>query len=62
MTNIQIGSYCDGVQQSESAGGIFDVINPATGQVIAHEMMGDVATTDRIVKSSRQAFEGTTHC
>jgi phenylacetaldehyde dehydrogenase len=39
------------------SGKTFDVINPATGQVIAQAAAGDASDIDAAVKAARQAFE-----
>lgn len=40
-----------------ASGKMFDVINPATGEVIAHAAEGDKEDIDRAVQAARRAFE-----
>ena len=41
----------------DAAGGAFEVVNPATGEVIAREAICDAAEVGRAVESSERAFE-----
>ena len=56
MDLIQVGPVIDGKQLTEAGGNTFDVINPATGEVIAKETCCDEAAVGRIVESSDRAF------
>ncbi len=54
---INIGPFLDGEELHDGGGGTCDVLNPATGQVIAKQSCCDDACVDRIVQSSARAFE-----
>jgi acyl-CoA reductase-like NAD-dependent aldehyde dehydrogenase len=47
----------DGAKLSATGGGFHDVVNPATGEVIAREACCDSADVDKIVVSSKKAFD-----
>src|SRR5688572_10170562 len=47
-----------GERVSALEGKTFDVVNPATGQVIGSAPLGDRADVDRAVDAARKAFEG----
>src|SRR5262245_11060974 len=51
------GLFIDGQWVPAQSGKTFDVINPATGQVIAKCAAGDAADIDAAVKAARKAFE-----
>jgi len=51
-----VGPIVDGKELRSAGGATFEVINPATGQIIAQEACCDEATTATIVKSSARAF------
>ena len=51
------GLFINGEWQAARSGKTFDVINPATGQVIAKAAAGDAADIDLAVKAARKAFE-----
>ena len=56
MATIQVEPLLDGKPLAKAGGDPVDVINPATGQVIARQMCCDTAAVNRIVESSHQAF------
>ena len=47
-----------GEQVDAADGQTFDVMNPATGEVIAHAPLGGAEDVDRAVKAAQSAFEG----
>ncbi|MEP7158322.1 MAG: aldehyde dehydrogenase family protein, partial [Chloroflexota bacterium] len=47
-----------GEQVDALDGQTFEVINPATGEVIAHAPLGGKADVDRAVEAAQKAFEG----
>ncbi|HEV7715203.1 MAG TPA: aldehyde dehydrogenase family protein, partial [Steroidobacteraceae bacterium] len=49
--------FINGEWVAAQSGKTFDVINPATGQVIAKAAAGDAADVDAAVKAARKAFE-----
>ena len=49
--------FINGEWVSAVSGKTFDVINPATAEVIAHVAEGDKADVDKAVKAARQALE-----
>lgn len=53
---IDVGPFIDGEELSDGGGEQCDVLNPATGQVIARQSCCDDACVDRIVQSSALAF------
>ncbi len=57
MALLEVGPVLDGEELKEAGGGSFEVVNPATGEVAAREACCDAACVDRIVESSRKAFE-----
>ncbi|HUU28995.1 MAG TPA: aldehyde dehydrogenase family protein [archaeon] len=57
MDILEIGPVVQGEILSKTGGGFFEVVNPATGEVIAHEACCDSADLDRIVSSSQKAFD-----
>lgn len=50
--------FIDGKRVPAASGKRFDVLNPATGQVISSAAAGDGADIDAAVKAARAAFEG----
>jgi acyl-CoA reductase-like NAD-dependent aldehyde dehydrogenase len=52
------GNYVDGGLVEAGEGGLIDVRNPATGEVIARIANSTQADVDRAMKSARAAFEG----
>jgi len=56
MAMLQVGPYLDGQELADGGGDSFEVIDPATGQIVATESCCDAATVDRIVQSSATAF------
>ena len=48
----------DGKWEDAASGKAFDVIDPATEEVICQVAEGDKADVDRAVKAARKAFEG----
>lgn len=60
MTHADIPTYpliIDGERCEPRDGEYMDVINPATGQVVAHAAMGTSADLDQAVAAARAAFE-----
>lgn len=53
---MEVSPIADGEQLGDSGGGIRDVVNPATGEVIARQSCCDAACVDQIVQSSVKAF------
>jgi acyl-CoA reductase-like NAD-dependent aldehyde dehydrogenase len=51
-----IGPIVNGEELSSSGGASFEVINPASGEVVAHEACCSTECVDRIVESSKQAY------
>jgi acyl-CoA reductase-like NAD-dependent aldehyde dehydrogenase len=56
MKIMNIGPVIDGKKLTAGGAGFFNVVNPATGAVIAREGCCDDATVGRIVESSARAF------
>ena len=56
MKIMKIGPVMDGKELRTGGAGFFNVVNPATGAVIAREACCEDATVGRIVESSAQAF------
>lgn len=56
MNPLKVGPVLDGKQLADAGGGFAEVINPATGEVIAQQACCDDATVARIVESSDRAF------
>jgi acyl-CoA reductase-like NAD-dependent aldehyde dehydrogenase len=52
----KIGPVINGEELTITGGDIVDVINPATGKVIARQLCCDSKCVDEIVESSKQAF------
>jgi acyl-CoA reductase-like NAD-dependent aldehyde dehydrogenase len=52
------GVFIDGREVPASSDEQLDVLNPATGEVIARTAHGTAADVDRAVQSARRAFEG----
>ena len=48
MDQMQVGPVLDGRQLTETGGGTFEVVNPATGKPVARELCCDAADVDRI--------------
>ena len=60
MALLEVGPVLDGEELKEAGGGSFDVVNPATGDCIAREACCDADCVNRIVESSRKAFDSDT--
>jgi acyl-CoA reductase-like NAD-dependent aldehyde dehydrogenase len=56
-STMQVSPFVDGEELGSSGGGMRDVVNPATGDVVARQSCCDSACVDRIVQSSARAFE-----
>jgi acyl-CoA reductase-like NAD-dependent aldehyde dehydrogenase len=56
MKLINAGPLLDGKELKNGGAGTFEVVNPATGGIIAREACCDDKTTARIVESSARAF------
>ncbi len=56
MDSMRVGPVIDGEQVLGAAGEVFEVINPATGRVVAEEVCCDAASADRIVESADAAY------
>jgi aldehyde dehydrogenase (NAD+) len=54
----KLGHVIGGRVVDSVSGKVFETLNPATGQVLAHLAEGDAADVDRAVKAARAAFEG----
>jgi len=52
-----VGPIVNGKELKSAGGGVFDVINPANGEVVAQEACCDENCIDEIVTSSKEAFE-----
>lgn len=52
------GNFVDGREIEAGSGSLIDVLNPATGEVIARIPNSTQADVDRAMKSARAAFEG----
>ncbi len=57
MKTLSVGPLLGGRELQDAGGGEAEVVNPATGQVIARQTCCDAAAVGGIVESSRQAFE-----
>ncbi|MEP7378524.1 MAG: aldehyde dehydrogenase family protein [Chloroflexota bacterium] len=57
-TPRQAKMFIGGEQVDALDGQTFEVLNPATGEVIAHVPLGGKADVDRAVEAARKAFEG----
>ncbi len=57
MSTLNVGPVLDGKEQHEAGGGLHQVVNPATGAVIAREACCNSYSIGRIVESSMNAFE-----
>jgi len=53
---MEVGPLLNGEELMEAGGGVADVINPATGEVVAQEVCCDASAVDRIVQASDEAF------
>jgi acyl-CoA reductase-like NAD-dependent aldehyde dehydrogenase len=51
------GHFIDNADTPSGGGALLDVLNPSTGEVIAHIANGTDEDVDRAVKSARRAFE-----
>ncbi len=56
MRVLKVGPVIDGKELADGGSGYADVLNPATGEVIARQACCSDATVDRIVESSDCAF------
>jgi aldehyde dehydrogenase (NAD+) len=56
--STKIGHWINGHAVDSSSGSVFDSINPATGEVLAHLAEGDASDIERAVRAARDAFEG----
>ena len=52
------GLFVDGQEVPGSSGETLDVLNPATGEVIAKTAHGSAQDIDVAIRSARRAFEG----
>ena len=60
-TSVEIGSlrnFIDGESVDPADGRTDDVVNPATGEVIAHAPSSGPEDVDRAVRAARAAFDG----
>jgi acyl-CoA reductase-like NAD-dependent aldehyde dehydrogenase len=55
---MQQGIFINGNFENSASGKTFDVINPATGEVLSQVQEGDAADIDKAVKAARAAFAG----
>jgi len=56
MSIMRAGPILDGQELLETGGGIQNVVNPATGEVVAEEVCCDADGVRRIVEASERAF------
>jgi len=49
--------FIDGKWQPAAAGGVFDIVDPATGQIFAQAAAGTAADVDLAVRAARKAFD-----
>lgn len=56
MSIRKVSSIIDGKELGCGGGGTYEVINPATGEVIAEELLCDSADVGRIVEASEKAY------
>jgi acyl-CoA reductase-like NAD-dependent aldehyde dehydrogenase len=56
MKLLQVAPFIDGKELKSAGGGWADVVNPATGQVIARQACCDAEDVDRAVASADRAF------
>ncbi|MDF3836699.1 aldehyde dehydrogenase family protein [Cupriavidus basilensis] len=54
----KLGHAIDGYVVPSASGKVFETLNPATGQVLAHLAEGDATDVDKAVRAARAAFEG----
>jgi acyl-CoA reductase-like NAD-dependent aldehyde dehydrogenase len=54
---MELSLFVNGNFEKASSGKTFEVINPATGEVLAHVQQGEKEDIDRAVKSARNAFQ-----
>ncbi|WP_313686676.1 aldehyde dehydrogenase family protein [Pantoea sp.] len=57
FVNKQHKLFINGEWVNAAAGGLLEVINPATGEVFTHVPAGESLDIDRAVQAARQAFE-----
>ena len=60
MDRLKVGPLVDGTELKEAGGGVAEVVNPATGEVVAEQACCDRHTVGRIVDSSERAFNSPT--
>ncbi len=56
MAIRHVGPFVDGRELKEGGAGFADVVNPATGELIARQACCDAACVDQIARSSERAF------
>lgn len=54
---MELDLFVNGNFEKSSSGKTFNVINPATGEILAHAQEGNKADIDKAVKSAREAFK-----
>jgi len=54
---MKVGSLIGGKEYIQTGGGSVEVINPATGKIIAHEACCDVEWVDKCVESAQKSFD-----
>ena len=57
MDILDVAPIIEGKKLKKAGGGFFDVVNPATGEVIAREACCDLTDVNRIVTSGKRAFD-----
>lgn len=57
MIDLIVGPILDGKELADGGDGRVDVVNPATGAVVARQTTCDAATVDRICASGEAAFQ-----
>jgi betaine-aldehyde dehydrogenase len=57
MTMLMVRNYIDGAFSDAATGATFDVLNPATREIIGRAPASDGADIDRAVRAARRAFD-----
>ena len=53
---MQVAPVCDGKQMADARGQRLDVLNPATGKVVARQLCCGSDDVERVIHSSERAF------
>lgn len=59
MACIEVRPFMDGKELEQTGGEVLEVVNPATGEVVARQYCCDSEDVGRMVQSAQQAFEST---